>query len=317
MNKLQFLKKVFLDFFNFKVSFDESVAFLKLFGIQVDVSVYIKVLKVLLNIITPVKWFFYKIFHKMGVTKQKRKTQIIVSLTTYDKRLLTVHKVIQTLLMQTLKPDKLILWLAEDEFKNQLKDLPKKLTKLQKYGLEIKFCKDLKSYKKLIPSLKLYPNDIIITTDDDLYYDKNLVKLLYSNYLENPKDVQCIRARYIILDQKYIKWDLCYSELKSKFLIAIGCGGILYPPKIFDPEIFNEDLFMKLAPHGDDIWFWAMVIKNGKKYNKIENNYKSNYIIGTQENGLAKINYFQGRNDKQFKAVVDYFNLKEVLLNEK
>jgi hypothetical protein len=72
---------------------------------------------------------------------------------------------------QTYKPDKIILWLAKSQFPNKENDLPIKVTELVNYGLSIMWVdKDIKSYKKLIPTLKLYPNDIIITADDDLYY---------------------------------------------------------------------------------------------------------------------------------------------------
>ena len=95
-----------------------------------------------------------------GVTTNKRETKIIVSLTTFPGRINTVDKTISTLLTQTLKPDEVILWLAESQFPN--KELPEQLTKLQQYGLTIKWCEDLRSYKKLIPALEEYPNDIII-----------------------------------------------------------------------------------------------------------------------------------------------------------
>ena len=53
------------------------------------------------------------------------------------------------LLQQTLKPDEVILWLSEEQFPN--KQLPENLTRLQEFGLSIKWCKDdIKSFKKLI-----------------------------------------------------------------------------------------------------------------------------------------------------------------------
>ena len=40
--------------------------------------------------------------------------QLIVSLTTYDKRLYEVYLTIESIFQQTVKPNKVILWLADD-----------------------------------------------------------------------------------------------------------------------------------------------------------------------------------------------------------
>ena len=64
-----------------------------------------------------------------GITKEKRFPKIIVSLTTYPGRIDIVHKTIITLLQQTMKPDEVILWLAEEQFPD--KKLPKSLTELE------------------------------------------------------------------------------------------------------------------------------------------------------------------------------------------
>ena len=49
-------------------------------------------------------------------TFNTRETQIVVSLTTYGGRIHEVYKTIQSLFMQSVKADRIILWLAEDEF---------------------------------------------------------------------------------------------------------------------------------------------------------------------------------------------------------
>lgn len=38
------------------------------------------------------------------------------------------------------------------------------------------------SYKKIIPSLKEYPENIIFTCDDDIFYPKGWLKDLYEDY---------------------------------------------------------------------------------------------------------------------------------------
>ena len=72
-----------------------------------------------------------------GITTQKRNKKIIASLTTFPNRINSVHKTIATLLTQTLKPDEVILWLAESQF--PYKKLPDNLTNLEKFRLSIKW----------------------------------------------------------------------------------------------------------------------------------------------------------------------------------
>ncbi|MDR1614865.1 MAG: glycosyltransferase, partial [Campylobacteraceae bacterium] len=91
----------------------------------------------------------------------KNDAELIVSLTSYPARIKTVHKTIETLLSQSHKADKVILWLTYEEFPNKEKDLPKELINLTKSGLSIFWCENLKPYNKLIPTLKEYPNSII------------------------------------------------------------------------------------------------------------------------------------------------------------
>lgn len=86
---------------------------------------------------------------------------LIISLTSHPKRIKNSHIAIESLLKQTIKADKVILWLGKDKFPNKEQDLPNELLKLREKGLTIEWCKDIGSYTKLIPALKKYPNSII------------------------------------------------------------------------------------------------------------------------------------------------------------
>ena len=232
-----------------------------------------------------------------GVTTEKRTPQVIVSLTTYPARINSVYKTISTLLNQTVKPDRVVLWLAEPQFPD--KQLPQNLTRLQEFGLEIKWVQnDIRSFKKLIPSLKEFPNDIIITVDDDNYYDCRLIEYLYNSYLENP---ECIHARQafvvkhdkngeLVMKARNYVYNSTY--LPSYLNEPVGCGGVLYPPRCLDSNVLNEEQFMKEVPTHDDLWFWAHALIKGTKINVIKNNYKlKNYIVeGSQEDALWQKN---------------------------
>lgn len=242
--------------------------------------------------------------------------KIIGSLTTYNKRINTVHLTINTLLKQTHPLDKIILWLAEDEF--TMDKIPIELKILQKDGLEIGFCKDIKSYKKLIPTLKMYPDDIIITFDDDAYYKKDAVKRLLESYNQYPLSTHCLRAHKMKFDKNnvpisYNEWEYFTQDFKpGKDIFPTGVGGVLYPPKCFYKDVLKEELFMNLAPTGDDIWFKVMSLLNGYTSCLVEqeNNFYANitFIEGSQDISLWSQNKdaYKG-NNLQIKNIFEYY----------
>ena len=119
----------------------------------------------------------------IGLNKSPRAEKVIVSLTSYDLRINDVKYAIYSLLNQNFPPDKLILWLDEDSFPQREENLPHDLLELRDFGLTIDWCENLRSYKKLIPALEKYPDDIIITADDDIFYRPNWLQILYDEHL--------------------------------------------------------------------------------------------------------------------------------------
>ena len=53
-----------------------------------------------------------------GLNHEPRKEKVIVSLTSFPARLNVVHYGIKALMCQTYKPDRIILWLTEEECKD-------------------------------------------------------------------------------------------------------------------------------------------------------------------------------------------------------
>lgn len=218
-------------------------------------------------------------FDKSGVTKDKRNTEVIVSLTSFPERMYDIHYCIYSLLNQKLKPDRVVLWLAKEEFPNGEYDIPSNVLNLKKFGLEIKFCKNLMSFKKIIPALREFPDAIIVTADDDIYYADDWLELLYDNHKLYPKDIILHRSRKIAFDEKfnvkeYDKWTLINEDtMPSYYHLINGGGGALYPPHSLDDTVFNEKVFMGEYSTTDDIWLWAMAVLYGTKIKTIKNDY--------------------------------------------
>ena len=251
----------------------------------------------------------------VGVTVKKRDKKLIVSLTSYGYRVDTVFLTIQSIFSQSIKPDKVLLYLAKDEFTEQ--NIPENLKRFISRGLEIIFCKDIKSYKKLIYALKEYPNDLIVTADDDIIYPKFWLEQLYKAYLEDPNYIHCHRVHYMTKDirgrlNKYKKWVVESDRLEASFLVfPTGGAGAIYSLALLNENVTNENLFMELAPTADDVWLKAMSLLNSTKCKKVNSNImkKLHIVEGTQENALYYINYHQNQNDIQIKKVFDHFNL--------
>lgn len=256
----------------------------------------------------------------MSIMKKK----VIASLTSYATRVQTVHIVIQALLDQTVKADEVILWLAEDEYESGI--LPEMLASLQEDGVTIAFCEDLKSYKKLIPTLKKYPNDIIITFDDDVYYRNDIIENLLNSYRKDPHIIHCMRGHKIRFREngsidKYANWEMCCEDFDAGFdIFPTGSGGVLYPPNCFHSDILNQDVFLSLAHDGDDIWFKAMSLKQGvmcKIVEQVDKKYiKLDYIEDSQNNALWKKNLIKNGNDPQIRAVFEKYGINDKRLLE-
>lgn len=253
---------------------------------------------------------------------QERKERIVVSLTSFGARASTVFLAIESLAQQSMLADEMILWLSNKEFSD--KNLPTSLVNLKKRGLKIKFCEDIKSYKKLIPTLLEYPNDIIITIDDDIIYNYNLIMELYSTYKQFPNNICCHRGHLIKFNKSkiypYDSWKKnVFKPKPSHNIMATGVGGVLYFPNCFHKDITNKELFMKLCPTNDDLWFKFMALLKGTKYKTVSNTameYNENITLDQSKiNHLAEINVLQGGNDRQIENIIQHYkiNLEQYL----
>jgi len=280
-------------------------------------------------IINPLLEYYYhvcSIIRKTtGVTIDKHNPLLIVSLTTIPTRITRVYLAIESLLQQSVKPDNIILWLSETDFNNEyLKSTnraTRKLLKQKKRGLNIEYCKDIRSYKKIIYTLKQYPDAIVVSADDDLYYHKNWLKELYDSYLKNPEYVHCHMARSIKKKTEnsllpYYQWLGYFDKFQGPSInIFPGTGaGCLFPPGSLHPEVFNENMFLKISPYNDDAWFKAMTLMNGVLIKRLKQNYKHPQSIRrTQSISLKTVNIEQGQFDPQVEAVFKKYDLYQYL----
>ncbi len=260
----------------------------------------------------------YFVFPNKGITHIKRSPRVIVSLTSHPGRINVVHETINSLLRQNLKPDAVVLWLGMEKFPNRDKDLPTKLLRYKKHGLEIRWCNDLRSYTKLVPSLQTFPEDIIVTVDDDVIYQEDWLEKLYAAHIQYPNEILCHHAFSPLFNNSYeiLKLNVRkYPGILDPREHAAGIGGILYPPHSLYPETTEKKLFQSLAPHNDDFWFWAMARLQGTPIRLIDD-YCENIVCidAVQDEGLWNSINSHGAGSQQFQNILKaYPKLEEGL----
>ena len=106
---------------------------------------------------------------------------IVVCITSWVKRIDKVKSVVDSIMKNTVQPDRLYLSLSTEEFPNREFDLPKDLVDFFNANDKLIFNwvegENTKTMKKIFPVLKyLEDDDIIINSDDDILFPKDLIE---------------------------------------------------------------------------------------------------------------------------------------------
>ena len=246
--------------------------------------------------------------------------RIIVSLTSFPARIEKVHLAICSIVQQTRKPDKILLWLAKEQFPNGERDLPKKLLDYQKVGLEIEWCEeDIRPHKKYFYTMQKYPYDIVITVDDDLLYNPRMIELLFLSYFKFPHAVSCMRAHLMTADKagniaKYSEWVKEYSGIVDKpsmSLFSTSGAGTLYPPFCMDQRVFDLNAIKTLCINADDLWLKIMQVLHDTPVVLVHPNEPLVYIEGTQAVSLREKNLYANENDVQLANILGQYDTKD------
>ncbi|KYH03796.1 hypothetical protein A1704_20630 [Chryseobacterium cucumeris] len=278
-------------------------------------SLFRFIIRKLSNLILPL---YLNLTKKDSRLQLVNKENIIVSLTTFPGRISKLWMVVECMLRQSLLPNKIVLYLAKDQFPNELKDIPDNLLDYyNKKQLEIIFVEeDLRSHKKYYYAFKEYQNDIIITIDDDIFYPSNIIKDLMDLHKKFPDTICCHRAHKVIRNDdntisKYSKWKKVFGNCGPTFdLFHTSGGGTLYKSNFFSEEVVNKDAFVSLCFMADDVWLNIMAQLNKTK--TVKSDYFSNLIPIENKNSLFKLsqeNVADGGNDKQLQNLIQNYNI--------
>lgn len=261
------------------------------------------------RMLLPLEWSWTRPSLLPVDSNKKDKPQIIVSMTSYPPRINEAWRAIETIMRQSVKPGRIILWLSQEEFP-AISQLPRRLRDLQSRGLEIRLVPgNLKSHKKYYYAFKEFPDEYVMLADDDILYPPDTIEKLTSNI--TPQRVHVSYSQLISYGKDhrplpYMQWDWhTYDPSNCEQFFGSGGGTMLMPSRL-PPITLNSEMFMDLCPLADDVWLNAMCRLAGLKIYKITNKrlFPTKVDRGPK---LCDINVSQNLNDTQLCRVIKQF----------
>lgn len=248
------------------------------------------------------------------VNRRKRDIQIIVSLTSIPERLPYLQYPIRCMLHQTVKPDKIVLYLNKEKMNDA--EVPAELLQLRENGLEIAYVEDLGPHTKYFYALQTYKDCYVITIDDDKIYSRTVVKELLKTEKKHQGAICARRVVSMKFSQRGIPYPYSsYGEFTDKAmhggknLLALGVGGVLYPPHCLEQAEFNITVIRKIAHNNDDIWLKSQELLLGLDVVKVGClGMRDISVQGTQVVALCKGNHAYGNNEI-LKNVFTHYDL--------
>lgn len=239
-------------------------------------------------------------------------TNIIISLTSFPARIKYAWIPIETMFLQDTSFWKVVLVLSEEEFPDR--QLPYRIRQQQMRGLEILWTQqNYRSYKKLLPTREAYPDAVIVTIDDDIFYEPQMLSKLLAASQKYPDAIIGYRGWIVTSDKNglrpYIEWPEATPDTPPNQVFLTNGAGTLFKPDLLPNELLLDwQLASQLCPTGDDIWFWAVAKKAGVPLYCLGNHHL--HCVRRQKStpALETINRLGGQNDMQLRSVCNYFN---------
>ena len=179
------------------------------------------------------------------------KEEVVITMTSWKKRINDVSKTIYSLLRNTYKPRSIELNLAEEEFPLKEKELPEDLLLLKNDGLvNINWCyRTVKTFKKVLPTVLKYYDEkdlLIMSADDDVEYQPDIIEKFVELHKKNPDAFIAFRNQ-----QGEFRGQPCTNG-----------GATLYKVSFFS-DIFFKIPECVIQTNEDDWWYSYCFWKTG------------------------------------------------------
>lgn len=191
--------------------------------------------------------------------------RLIVTMTSWKDRINNVVPILTDLLTHTtLQPDKVVINLSSTEFTD---GLPTELTEFVESHPQVEIHwidgPNTRQWKKIIPTLLRYPNDMVVCIDDDFVYHPMFLRSLYDAHQKYPDGPVTTNQHYRVKG----KLQHCGAGTLDKLSYYEGLGDIDLTEFY---EKASSDTFFTLLAHdrGHEIHFVGCNI-NRTPYNAV------------------------------------------------
>jgi len=158
------------------------------------------------------------------------------------------------------------------------------INKMRAMDVEVLYDKgNIRSHKKLIPTIEKYPDNPILVVDDDAIQHDWWLSTFLKDHQEKPNDIIFGQSRSrIVCTNSHIHEvaadfvpGICYKDMKP----SSGAAGTLYPAGTFsDSRFFDRKLFMRLSPSSDEVWQWVFATIKGCNFRSLSGaNYPTSF----------------------------------------
>ena len=204
---------------------------------------------------------------------------IIVTMTSWTKRIGNVKPVVESVMNNTMKPDRLYLNLSKTEF-DGIKlpdDLVEYFDSDDRLIINWVDGENTKSMKKVFPILKyLDDDDIIINIDDDALLQKGFIENRYNEFkIKKSPITSCNNPKYHYIDKTLKIW-------------SCGAGSLFQKKMLNGYEKFINNTI--IHTYHDDWCYSVLLWLNGYKFIPCSSYFMQNGSIDTNGTKLKRYN---------------------------
>lgn len=239
--------------------------------------------------------------------------ELVCVATTIPSRINVLHNSIESILRQTIRPHKIVIYLGKELFKSVV--LPDDLLKYQQYGVEFRYVEDVRVHTKYYYAFQEFNNSLVMTFDDDIIYRPNLIEELLKKHKKYSDCVICSRAHKLTWNKSfellsYNSWEWeSISDVPTHQLVPTGVGGVLYVPRNFSDRLYEKKVFLEVSTNNDDLWLkWVELYSNIPVVTLKKNIW---YFIteNSQKEALNRSNVHKSQNDGYCRKLIEYFGI--------
>lgn len=230
-------------------------------------------------------------------------TPVVVSLTTYGKRTRQAHLAIESIARGSVLPTRIILWIDDRAL---LAKPPRALRRLERRGLELRAASDDGPHKKYLPyAISIDEHEMpLVTADDDTIYPAWWLEGLWCGWSNAPDNVHCHRARRLVFEEDgslapYLSWPNATSTTPRAGNLAVGGGGVIYPPSMLDELGRRGRSWSRELDRVDDIYLHTVALALGIRVAQLASAAQDfPVLLSSQSMGLWHHNIGGGNNDR-------------------